>query len=87
MSDVSCVIFYAGGMLQTIEFPWVALNVDLFEGPLRYSTIFGKTLFTEKSSPGISLVIFDYHINFQITNTNNYFISLRQKLENEQINQ
>jgi hypothetical protein len=34
MSDVSCVIFYAGGMLQTIEFPWVALNINLFEGPL-----------------------------------------------------
>jgi hypothetical protein len=31
MSDVSCVIFYAGKMLQTIEFP---LNINLFEGPL-----------------------------------------------------
>jgi hypothetical protein len=35
MSDVSCVIFYGGKMLQTIEFPWVALNIYLFEGPLR----------------------------------------------------
>jgi hypothetical protein len=34
MSDVSCVIFYAGKMLQTIEFPYVALNINLFEGPL-----------------------------------------------------
>jgi hypothetical protein len=34
MSDVSCVIFYAGKMLQTIEFPLVALNINLFEGPL-----------------------------------------------------
>jgi hypothetical protein len=34
MSDVSCVIFYAGKMLQTIEFPQVALNINLFEGPL-----------------------------------------------------
>jgi hypothetical protein len=34
MSDVSCVIFYAGKMLQTIEFPEVALNINLFEGPL-----------------------------------------------------
>jgi hypothetical protein len=34
MSDVSCVIFYAGKMLQTIEFPCVALNINLFEGPL-----------------------------------------------------
>jgi hypothetical protein len=31
MSDVSCVIFYAGKMLQTIEFSWVALNINLFE--------------------------------------------------------
>jgi hypothetical protein len=37
MSDVSCVIFYAGKMLQTIEFPQVALNINLFEGPLAYS--------------------------------------------------
>jgi hypothetical protein len=34
MSDVSCVIFYSGKMLQTIEFPQVALNINLFEGPL-----------------------------------------------------
>jgi hypothetical protein len=34
MSGVSCVIFYAGKMLQTIEFPLVALNINLFEGPL-----------------------------------------------------
>jgi hypothetical protein len=34
MSDVSCVIFYAGKILQTIEFPEVALNINLFEGPL-----------------------------------------------------
>jgi hypothetical protein len=34
MSDVSCVIFYAGKMLQTIEFPYVALNINLFEGLL-----------------------------------------------------
>jgi hypothetical protein len=34
MSDVPCVIFYAGKMLQTIEFPLVALNINLFEGPL-----------------------------------------------------
>jgi hypothetical protein len=34
MSDVSCVIFYTGKMLQTIEFPQVALNINLFEGPL-----------------------------------------------------
>jgi hypothetical protein len=37
MSDVSCVIFYAGKMLQTIEFPQVALNINLFEGPLLLS--------------------------------------------------
>jgi hypothetical protein len=37
MSDVSCVIFYAGKMLQTIEFPWVALNINLFEGPLLFN--------------------------------------------------
>jgi hypothetical protein len=36
MSDVSCVIFYAGKMLQTIEFPLVAQNINLFEGPLVY---------------------------------------------------
>jgi hypothetical protein len=34
MSGVSCVIFYAGKMLQTIEFSWVALNINLFGGPL-----------------------------------------------------
>jgi hypothetical protein len=34
MSDVSCVIFYAGKMLQIIEFPLVALNINVFEGPL-----------------------------------------------------
>jgi hypothetical protein len=34
MSGVSCVIFYAGKMLQTIEFPYVALNINLLEGPL-----------------------------------------------------
>jgi hypothetical protein len=34
MLDVSCVIFYAGKMLQTIELPQVALNINLFEGPL-----------------------------------------------------
>jgi hypothetical protein len=37
MSDASCVIFYAGNMLQTIEFPQVALNINLFEGPLYYT--------------------------------------------------
>jgi hypothetical protein len=39
MSDVCCVIFYAGKMLQTIEFPLVALNIILFEGPLIVSAI------------------------------------------------
>jgi hypothetical protein len=34
MSDVSCAIFYVGKMLPTIEFPEVALNINLFEGPL-----------------------------------------------------
>jgi hypothetical protein len=34
MSDVSYVIFYAGKMLQTIEFPLVALTINLFEGLL-----------------------------------------------------
>jgi hypothetical protein len=43
MSGVSCVIFYAAKMLQTIEFPWVALNINLFEGPL-YRFFFGVRL-------------------------------------------
>jgi hypothetical protein len=33
---VSCVIFYAGKILKTIEFNLVALNINLFEGPLDY---------------------------------------------------
>jgi hypothetical protein len=42
MSDVSCVIFYAGKMLQTIEFPQVALNINLFEDPLYVYSVWNK---------------------------------------------
>jgi hypothetical protein len=47
MSDVSCVIFYAGKMLQTIEFPYVALNINLFEGLLQLKNIIYR-LFDKK---------------------------------------
>jgi hypothetical protein len=43
MSDVACVIFYAGKMLQTIEFP--SLNINLFEGPLYLPNEKQKTYF------------------------------------------
>jgi hypothetical protein len=51
MSDVSCVIFYAGKMLQTIEFPYVALNINLFEGLLQLKNIIYRLFDKKRLNP------------------------------------